>query len=142
MSEIQDRISEKIKDISKCTEELYEYIPGSYEEYYKNPLKKLACERLYEKIIEATISIALFILRYKEWETPRDEGGAFQVLADKGVISEILATRLRDAKGMRNFIIHQYGEIDDLKVYTAITEELAEDINKFIEAIENFLSTK
>ncbi len=43
---------------------------------------------------------------------------------------------LQDAKSMRNFIVHEYGGIDDFKVFHAITEELEKDVKKFIDEIK------
>ena len=37
---------------------------------------------------------------------------------------------------MRNFIAHQYGQINDKLVYGAITEELEKDVKKFILIVE------
>ena len=38
---------------------------------------------------------------------------------------------------MRNFIAHQYGQINDKLVYEAIKQELGKDVKKFISLIEN-----
>lgn len=42
---------------------------------------------------------------------------------------------LKNAKGMRNIISHQYGKIDDEVVFEAITEELCRDIKKFVSVV-------
>ena len=41
-----------------------------------------------------------------------------------------------EAKGMKNFISHQYGDVDDALVFNAITKELEKDVSLFIEQIK------
>jgi len=40
---------------------------------------------------------------------------------------------------MRNIIIHEYGEIDDIKVYGSLAEELQADVEEFIKQISGKL---
>ena len=52
------------------------------------------------------------------------------------IIPESLCKKLKEAKGMRNIIAHEYGKIDDELVFEAITEQLEKDINEFISLIK------
>jgi len=47
---------------------------------------------------------------------------------------QLLAKKLRDAKGMRNILAHQYGQVDDKIVFNA-TKEIETDVNDFIELL-------
>ena len=42
---------------------------------------------------------------------------------------------LKEAKGMRNIIAHQYGKIDDSIIFEALNGELEKDIKKFVKTI-------
>jgi len=53
----------------------------------------------------------------------------------EGVISERLTEKLKDAKGMRNIIAHEYGSIDDEIVFESITNQLINDVEEFIKEI-------
>lgn len=77
---IKDRIERKIKEISKYLEELEEIVPTAYEEYLEDFVKKAACERYFEKIVEAITDLASFIIRYKKFEIPEDDEKAFDRL--------------------------------------------------------------
>ena len=44
---------------------------------------------------------------------------------------QLLAKKLRDAKGMRNILAHQYGKVEDKIVFNA-TKEIEADVNEFI----------
>ncbi|MBI2629686.1 DUF86 domain-containing protein [Candidatus Pacearchaeota archaeon] len=137
--EFKKRIDEKIKEIEKYLEELYQHFPSSYEEYTNDSFTKAACERYFEKIIVAIIDLAFLFSRYKELESPKEEEQIFLVLENKKIINSELSKRLKEAKGMRNFIVHEYGEIDDELVFNSIAEELEEDTKEFISDIKKTL---
>ena len=59
-------------------------------------------------------------------------------MLSKGIISERLSSKLRDAKGMRNIIAHEYGNIDDELIFETISNELKKDVEDFIDNIEKF----
>ena len=57
-------------------------------------------------------------------------------MAGNQIISRDFARKLKDRKSMRNFIAHEYGEIDDKLVFEAISEHLEKDIKEFINIIK------
>ncbi|MFH1711490.1 MAG: DUF86 domain-containing protein [Nanoarchaeota archaeon] len=132
---MKERIEDKVSEIEKYLEELVNDVPESFEEYLNSSTIKAACERHAEKIISAIFDLAFLFARHKEFETPRDEAGIFNVLASRNIITSELAERLSDAKGMRNVLAHEYGEVDDSIVFHAISEELIKDTEEFIKNI-------
>ncbi len=134
-----NRIKDKTKEIDGFLSELKEIMPSSFDEYKSSTEKKAACERYVEKIIEAVTDLAFLIIKYKKLKIPEDDIEAFDILLDNKIIDKDLASKLKDAKGMRNIIAHQYGKIDDKIVFDAVTKELEEDVNKFIEEFRNMV---
>jgi uncharacterized protein YutE (UPF0331/DUF86 family) len=127
------RIGEKIKEIEQFLIELEDILPHDYDRY---DLKtKAACERYFEKIVEASVDLAFLIIKEHRFAMPEGYSQAFEILWSEGVISQQLCRRLQMAKGMRNIISHQYGNVDDLLVYHAITDELILDIEEFLKYI-------
>ncbi len=112
------RAGDKIVEIEKYIEELLEIVPNGFEDYEKDFKIKAACERYF---------------------VPEDEESVFNTLFTENVISEELSESLKDAKGTRNFIIHQYEKINDELVFEAITEQLKEDIEEFIKDVEKLV---
>ena len=88
-----------------------------------------------EKITEATVDLAFINIKENNFQIPEEDTQAFEILADKNIISKKLADKLKDAKGMRNIIAHQYGNLDDQKVYESLVHELIDDISEFISQI-------
>lgn len=130
------KIKDKIKEIEKYLNELESIIPPNFEEYTQNFEKKAACERYFEKIIEAVIDLAFLIIKEKSLKIPEEDKETFDILTEEEIISKDLATKLKDAKGMRNIISHQYGTVDDEIVFESITEELKKDVRNFIKNIK------
>lgn len=132
---MSERADNKIKQIETFLEELSKFIPPTLEEYILDLGAKAICERYFEKIAEAIADLALLFIKENNLQIPETEKETFDVLAISNVIPYELAKKLSNVKGMRNFISHQYGEINDELVFHAVKEELTNDVNTFLEAI-------
>ena len=130
------RINEKIGEIEEFLSQLNEIAPDSLDKYNSNIEKKAACERYAEKIIEAITDLAFIIIKQKNLKMPDDDFDAFSILSNNGIIDEKLSRRLKDAKGMRNILVHEYGKVDDKIVFNAVDKELEKDVRSFIERIK------
>jgi len=133
---MNNRIDDKICEIEKYLDELEEIKPLNLEDYIKDIKTKAACERYIEKIIEAVVDLAFLLIKYKNFKSPESDTEAFNILSFNKIISLNLSDRLQDAKGMRNIIAHQYGQINDEIVFETIDQELIKDVTEFIEIIK------
>jgi len=129
---MSERVNDKIIEIEKYLEELYQIVPSDFEMYKDDFKIKAACERYFEKIIESVIDLGFILVRAKNFKAPEDEESIFEVLFKEKIISEELSRKLKDAKGMRNFIIHQYEKINDELVFEVLAENLEKDIKDFV----------
>jgi len=127
------RIKDKGIEIEKYLEELSQIVPRDFEEYRCDIKTKAACERYFEKIIEAVIDLSFLIVKEKNLRIPESDESVFDILVEENLISKELSEKLKDAKGMRNFIIHQYEKIDDELVFETISEQLEKDIQEFLD---------
>ncbi|HLC77965.1 MAG TPA: DUF86 domain-containing protein [Candidatus Nanoarchaeia archaeon] len=131
------RIDEKIEEIEKLLDELESIMPADAEEYLGDFKCKAAGERYFERIIESIVDLAFLIIKDKKLKTPEEDKQAFEILCMEKIISKELADRLKEAKGMRNIIAHEYGEIDNSLVFHSLTEELIPDAKEFIKQIRD-----
>ena len=127
-----ERIDDKINEIVSFLNELSIIIPPTLEQYETQFEKRAACERYIEKIVEAAEDLAFLIIKAKKISPPEEGREVFPALASAGIISDILAARLRDAKGLRNRLSHQYGKIDNEIVFEVVSQKLEADIRQFI----------
>lgn len=133
---MSERIKDKICEIEKYLEELEEITPNSFEEYKADFKAKAACERYAEKIIEAIVDLAFLVIKERGYSIPENDKQIFEIISKNKVISEDLAEKLMEAKGMRNILAHEYGEVDDEIIFNAIGEELIKDSREFIKEVE------
>ena len=132
------RITDKIAEIEEYLSELEEFMPNDFEEYLNDIKTKAACERYFEKIIEAITDIAFMIIVKRKLRMPEDDIDAFKILLEHKIIDEELCKKLKQAKGMRNILANQYGTIKDEIVFEAIKKEVDNDVKKFISIVENY----
>lgn len=71
---------------------------------------------------------------------PEDYTSSFIRASEVGLISRVLADKIKGAGGMRNIIVHEYMDIDDEKVYEAIVRERA-DFKEYIKQVDSFLDS-
>lgn len=95
----------------------------------------MASERAFEKIIEAVNDLAILVLKGRGVGVMFNSMNVFNDLSEEGIIGEDLLYRLRKAMGMRNFIVHQYGKIDDWVVFSALKNHLFSDVEEFLERV-------
>lgn len=132
---MENRRGDKILEIEKYLKELEEFLPSNFDEYTESKTKA-ACERYFEKIVEAVVDLAFVVIKELEFRSPEFDREAFDILAEKKFISEELSLNLGNAKSMRNWLAHKYGKIDDKKVFDAIHGKLFYDIKKFLGAMQ------
>lgn len=130
------RIKDKIQELEQYVDELNEIIPEQFSNYIKDRKTKAACERYFEKIVEAVVDLAFLIIKENGLKIPDDDKGVFDILAKEKLISENLVEKLKAAKGMRNIIAHEYGSIDDELVFESIKNELTADAREFVKNIK------
>ena len=129
-------------DLKKARQSLIEELEAV--NWYETRIEDAENEEL-KKILEHNrdeekehVAMLLEWIRENDFRIPEDDEGVFEILLSKGIISERLSSKLRDAKGMRNIIAHEYGNIDDELIFEAISNELKKDVEDFIDNIEKF----
>lgn len=128
------RIIDKIEECRKYLGEFERIIPNNFEDYTKIE-KKAACERYIEKIVEVCCDLGYLILKNNQVDLTDFDGRVFDKLYEIDLFSTELLEKMIKIKGMRNLIIHQYGNIDN-KVIFGNLNNLITDINKFLRTIE------
>lgn len=133
------RLQDKIAEIEKYLSELGTIMPKKFQDYEPDLKTKAACERYFEVITQAEADLAFLVIRSKGLKIPEEERQAFGILAEEKIIPAKLAERLKEAKGMRNILAHQYGGVDDKIVFDSITKELTKDVREFIQNVKRAL---
>lgn len=133
------RINEKMAEIETYLEQIHGWLPEEYEDYETDAKSRAACEKDFEVINEHIIDIAIYVIRIKKFRVPTNDESTFQILAEKNVISNMLCKKMIAMRGMRNFLAHKYGEINNLTVFDALKEQLQDDVREFLNNIKKVL---
>lgn len=110
----------------------------SPEAYRADRLRRKAAERLLQELIEAAVDANLHILRALGGPVPGDYYSSFIALGHQGIIPATLATRLAPSAGLRNRLVHEYDEIDDLIVRRAAADA-RRDFGEYLARMEEYL---
>ena len=109
----------KLGHLKNYYEELQGFTVLSFHEYIQDKIKRRAIERLLQLIVEVACDINSFILSKKEITT-ESYHDSFIKMADAGIVDKDTALKLAKTTGLRNRIIHEYGEYKDDVVYKNI----------------------
>jgi uncharacterized protein YutE (UPF0331/DUF86 family) len=121
----KDRILAKIDELDAYLGELKQIAPSGYDEYQQIE-KKRSCERLLQLCIECVIDVCKLIVVQLRLGLPSEENDLFAKLEDKGLLSHQVAEVVRQMRGFRNILIHEYAAIDDELVYTYVNARLGD----------------
>lgn len=97
-----------------------------------------SAERYLQLSIQIIIDVVNLIIVDNGDKRPEDNYEAVAVLRGKGVISKKTADNVTSMIGLRNLLVHEYGEIDKKRIYKIIREE-AGDLEKFYKEIVSYM---
>ena len=133
-----DRIHGKMKEVSNSVRKVEENMPESVQIFEEMSIEKDGIYKNVEHAIQATYDICALLVKENDLGIPSDERKLPDMLVKADIIDKELGERLKDMKGFRNRLAHQYGKIDDEIAYENIIQGL-EDFQKFLDHVEEEL---
>jgi uncharacterized protein YutE (UPF0331/DUF86 family) len=112
-------ISARVERLGPLLVELEQIETAGRAAYAGSLRTRLAAAHAIQLAVQICIDIGAHLISEQGLETPSDYRGVFGSLRDAGLDAE-LASRLGDAAGMRNILVHDYLEVDDDEVWAAI----------------------
>ncbi|MGL6281996.1 MAG: type VII toxin-antitoxin system HepT family RNase toxin, partial [Microcoleaceae cyanobacterium] len=97
-------------------------------------------ERLFQLIVEIASDINGYLLVNIFQITPATYFESFINMSKQGIITQELANELAKSAGMRNRIVHQYDEIDQQVIFSAIPLAVSQ-YSLYIKQVNDFLKT-
>lgn len=110
-----------------------------YYEYQKNKIIKRGVERLLQLIVEVASDINSMIILYVGEKAPESYYDSFIALGKVKVLNSKLTKNLANTSGLRNRLVHKYGEYKDEIVYYNI-RKFCKIYSQYIKLIQKFLS--
>lgn len=110
--------------------------------YIRRRIKiKRACERLLQISIEAILDICHLLVTGLRLGIPAEEADALEKLGAAQVLSPGLLSTLKEMRGFRNVLVHEYTRIDDTLVYRMAKTRL-DDFQTFKREVIKYLKTQ
>jgi uncharacterized protein YutE (UPF0331/DUF86 family) len=129
-----ERLEEKFRRLGEFLAVLRELrsIPA---EALPGDLVRMGSVKYYLQVsIESCIDVAQHVIASEGFRPPKDYADTFTVLAERGILEQEFAERLRRMAKFRNRLVHLYGEVDDQHVVRVLAEDLG-DFDLFRERI-------
>lgn len=134
----RELVTRKIVLISGDLEELRKLASSGVETYLADPYKEILAERFLERMVSRMIDINYHIITGSEKPPPKDYYDSFTELGKTGILDPKFAARIASSAGLRNRIVHEYDDIDPVKVFEAIQFALA-DLPIYLKAVLSFI---
>ncbi len=131
-------IKDKLLLLNGYLEELKEIKDLKYYEYMDETITRRGAERLLQLLVEVSSDINSAIISNVGKIPPESYYESFIKAGEYGVISKELAQKLAPSAGLRNRIIHEYGEYKDSIVYKNV-KKLYELYSQYLIDVNNYL---
>lgn len=132
-------IENKITAIKKYINIAEKYKKYSKDEIANNPDLKGAVERYLYLISQAAIDLAEAVISFKNFRKPTTFREGFEILGEEKIITPSLAEKMAKMAGFRNFIAHDYENINYDIVYDVLQNKLS-DIEEFLKEVKKYLN--
>lgn len=127
------RLLEALREYHEALDVLAAYDRGVYVADHA-----YAGRYLLQASAQLCIDLASHVIASEGWEAPQDFRDAFTVLERHSVLEPNLASRMRDLAGLRNRLVHVYGDIDDGRVHEYLSSGLR-DLDAFARSVAGLL---
>jgi len=125
----------KLNYLKNYYEELKSFESLPFLQYIEDKIKRRAIERLLQLIVEVACDINSFVLS-KSGVTAESYHDSFLKMGEAEIVEKDIALKLARTTGLRNRIIHEYGEYKDEVVYKNISIFI-EFYGKYLKVLAN-----
>lgn len=126
----QQLIAEKLESLRRCVERIRTRCPDQASQLASDPDLQDIVSLNLTRAVQICIDVAAIVISDSDVPAPDTMGGAFDALAELGVIDEELARQLKAAVGFRNIAVHSYRRID-WEIVHRLCQDNVEDFRKF-----------
>ncbi len=133
-------VTNKLADIMKYQGELDVILEHDAHEIIHTPTLLHSLERLFQLIVDGSVGINTHIIADSGFPMPDENRSTFTVLAERGVLPSEFALRIAPSVGLRNLIVHKYGDVRLADMVELVREEI-DDYREYVELIRHYLKS-
>jgi uncharacterized protein YutE (UPF0331/DUF86 family) len=124
----------KAESVERCVARVRSLYVGHEEEFGTNWDRQDAAVLNLQRACEQVIDMANRMIKLRRLRYPKESKDSFRHLADAGLIDQELGSSMEAMVGFRNVAVHQYQELDIVKVRHIIEHRL-DDLLAFSKAM-------
>lgn len=127
-------VDQKLESLRRCIERIQEKLPVTAKDLATDFDKQDIVSLNLSRAVQLTVDIGVHIISSLSSAVPDTMGQTIDVLADKYVISNELAVKLKKSVGFRNIAVHNYDAINWDIVHSIVDLHL-KDFSEFAKAV-------
>lgn len=142
----REKIRYLLMEIDESITIIRDYVPESedFDDFIILGIVKDGIYKRLEYVLQSIFDICVIINRDLTLGIPQNDDDIIKNLVTAGIIENQMGELLKDMKGMRNILVHQYGKINDDIIFHVITTQL-DDIssisNHFRQVLDTYQNT-
>ncbi len=125
-----DVVINKVASLERCVKRIRDVYGGEDDHLYSNPTTQDSILLNLQRACEASIDLAMHVVRKRRLGVPQDSRDAFELLHAAGLLDRELATAMRRMVGFRNVAVHEYDKLN-LDIVKAIITQRLDEFVKF-----------
>lgn len=122
-------VKSKLHDIEKYYGEMSPLLAVDSRELIEDSVRLHALERLFQLIVDRALDVNTHVIAESNFSAPDDYQSTFITLGEHKVIPMDFALTIAPSVGLRNRVVHKYGNVD-LK---RMVDEIKENIGQYLE---------
>ena len=134
---MNERALEKLKTSLVRLKRIEDHTPTSLQEYLASDILQDGLMKNLEDVIQNILDACALIIKERDLGIPGEDQGYVDLIKNAGLITEETSHKLHRFRGLRNRLVHAYGQIDEELVYENLSEKLDEfrDVVKSLKEI-------
>ncbi|OGZ55715.1 MAG: hypothetical protein A3J04_04170 [Candidatus Ryanbacteria bacterium RIFCSPLOWO2_02_FULL_47_14] len=134
----QEIVKRKIDDIQLCYSKIEKLLVNEDEVILRDGTILAALERHFQKMVDAAIDINMHLIAESGLKTADDYQSTFSIIAEAGMLPVDFALKIAPSVGMRNAIVHQYGDVNKKLMISYIRNSFGQYV-EYVKLIDAFL---
>jgi len=132
-------IESKLVDLKTYFEKLLPLLKEDARLIIDDDLKLSTVERRFQLIVDTAIDINTHLIKESGLPTPDDYQSTFITLGENKILPMEFALKIAPSVGLRNLIVHKYGQVDLKKMIDDIKSEIGQyfDYLKYVDEYIN-----
>jgi uncharacterized protein YutE (UPF0331/DUF86 family) len=119
-----DTLLNKCAISERCLQRIEQDYIGFEDQIESDFMRQDAVVLNIQKACEASIDLAMHVVRWKKLGLPRESRGAFELLKTSNLMEKRLAKKMMKMVGFRNLAVHNYQNINLEIVHSIVTKHL------------------